>query len=258
MAHAELIDCGDGFLSIRGHFKAGGLIDVGTQAALVELEPGRFVFLDSYTLDDEALRRILAMTGNGEQVEAIINLHPFHTLHCRWMHETFPKAKLFGTQRHHDKLPDLPWESDRCEAAELHARYDQWFDFSVPDGVLLVCDSESVHFSSILARHRRSGTIHVDDTLSFIDKGFPLSLLPITGQLNFHPTLAKALKPEAGAADRFAHWARTLARDWSNAKRVACAHNAIVPLRNGEFTRRVLLALERVKPVLDKHRAQFG
>ena len=254
----NVIDCGNGFLSIRGSFKAGGLVDVGTHCALVELAPGRFVFLDSYTLDDETLARINTLTEGGSQVEAILNLHPFHTLHCEWMHKAFPSARLYGTARHKDQLPGLPWEDITCEDEALAQIYGEWFDFTVPRGTALVCESETVHFASVLALHRASGTIHVDDTLSYLDKGFPLSLLPMTGRLDFHPTLPKALEPRGGAAAEFAAWARDLARDWSQANKVACAHNAIVALQPGEFTPLVQQALERVEPVLEKHRKQYG
>ena len=41
-----LTDYGDGFHHIRGSFKLGGVLDLGTHCALSELPDGRFVFLD--------------------------------------------------------------------------------------------------------------------------------------------------------------------------------------------------------------------
>ena len=46
----------DDFLNIRGSFKVGGLIDIGTQCSLVRRASGRFVFLDSYALSAAAQR----------------------------------------------------------------------------------------------------------------------------------------------------------------------------------------------------------
>ena len=253
-----LIDCGNGFHSVRGTFRAGGVLDVGTQCALVELEPGRFVFLDSYTLPDGVLDEVMRMTDGGARVEAVLNLHPFHTLHCAWMHRAFPRAKMFGTQRHKDKLPKLPWQETRCEDEALAERYGEWFDFSVPQGTALICDSETVHFASVLALHRASGVVHVDDTLTWLEKGFPLSLLPMTGRLMFHPTLDKALEKRAGAAGEFIAWAKELASGWAETQVLACAHNAVVKMAPGEFERLVGEALERVMPVLKKHRARWG
>lgn len=187
----RLIDLGNGFWTVRGSLRIGGVFDVGTQCSLVRLANGNFVFLDSYTLTDAIRAEVDALTDGGARVEAIINVHPFHTLHCEWMHRAFPQAKLYGTARHLEHLPDLPWESLRCEDDALAQRYADDFAFSVPRGVVLVSDDESVHFSSVLMLHRASGTLHVDDTFVYLRKGFPLNLLPFTGRLGFHPRLPR-------------------------------------------------------------------
>lgn len=251
-------DLGDGFWTVRGSFRVGGFFDVGTQCSLVRLANGNFVFLDSYPLTEEIRAEVDALTDGGRKVEAILNLHPFHTLHCEWMHEAFPQAKLYGTARHHEILPDLPWEKARCEDAALADLYATDFAFSVPRGVPLVCADDTVHFSSVLALHRASGTLHVDDTFVYLRKGFPLSLLPFTGRLGFHPTLAKALEPRAGAAEDFREWAIALGSDWADTRRIAAAHNAVLEIAPGSFPGLVGEALGRVKPVLDKHRGQHG
>lgn len=250
-----ITDFGEGFHHIRGSFKIGGLLELGTQCALVELPDGRFVFLDSYTLDDALKAKVDALTDEGSKVAAIVNLHPFHTLHCEWMANAYPQAKLYGTRRHHEKFPGLNWESDTCEAGALDGLFGETLAFSVPQGVQMVCADENVHFSSVLAYHRPSGTIFVDDTLSCIKAPFPLSLLPITGRLAFHPTLAKALEPAPHAADAFREWAIQMAQDWSDARRVATAHNTTVTLARGEFPEKVGAALGRVAGVLEKHRS---
>ena len=248
----------DGFWRITGEVRIGGLVDIGTQCSLVELASGQFVFLDSYTLPADVRAEVDALTDGGEKVEAILNLHPFHTLHCEWMHRAYPDAALYGTARHVSKFPELPWQDTRCEDAALRESYDEDFAFSVPRGMPLVCDDESVHFASVLALHRASGTIHVDDTLVYLEKGFPLSVLPMTGRLDFHPTLAKALEQRVGAADEFRQWAIDLGVDWANARRIAAAHNAVLELGEEEFPVLIGEALGRVKPVLDRHRAEHG
>ena len=253
----QLVDFGNGFWSVRGSLRIAGLLDIGTQCSLVRLASGNFVFLDSYTLDDATKAGIDALTGNGAKVEAIVNVHPFHTLHCEWMHDAYPEAKLYGTARHKEHLPDLPWQDLGCEQQGMADLFGDDIAFSVPRGVNMVCEDESVHFSSVLALHRASGTIHVDDTLVYLRKGFPLSLLPITGRLDFHPTLAKALEQRSGAADDFRQWAIDLAVDWAEAQRVAAAHNAVLDLDREELPRLVGEALGRVKPVLDAHRAEY-
>ncbi|MBB3032640.1 hypothetical protein [Alteriqipengyuania lutimaris] len=249
-----LTDFGNGFRHIRGSFKLGGMVDLGTHCALVELPDGRFVFLDSYTLDEALKAKVDALTDGGKKVAAIINLHPFHTLHIEWMAKAYPQAKLYGTKRHHEKFPGLKWESDTCQASALDGLFGDALAFSVPEGVQMVCEDENVHFSSVLAYHRPSKTIFVDDTLSCIKAPFPLSLLPMTGDLGFHPTLAKALEPNPNAADAFREWAIHMGQDWADARRVATAHNATMELAAGEFPTKVGAALGKVANVLKKHR----
>lgn len=249
---------GEDFWRTSGEFRIGGIINLGTQASLVRLADGHFVFLDSYTLSDRVRAQVDALTENGKRLQAIINLHPFHTLHCEWMHKAYPDATLYGTSRHLAKLPDLPWHDRRCEGGVLEEAFGEDFEFSIPRGVPLVCSDESVHFSSILALHRKSGTIHVDDTLVYLDKGFPFSLLPLNRRVGFHPTLGKALEPRAGAADEFRQWAIALGIDWTGAKRIAAAHNAVRELETEEFPDLIGAALGRVKSVLDAHRAEHG
>ena len=85
--HKSIIHVADGFWNIRGSFKIRGIVDVGTQVSLVRRKSGKFVFLDSYTLSDPVKRQLDEITHGGKDVEAILNVHPFHTLHVRKMHE---------------------------------------------------------------------------------------------------------------------------------------------------------------------------
>lgn len=253
----RLVKLADGFWSVRGEFRIG-LLDIGTQCALVRLADGDFVFLDSYTLSDSIMDEMDAIIGDRGKVRAILNVHPFHTIHCEWMHNAFPEAELYGTARHLKKFPELPWQEVQCEESAMAERFGDDLAFSVPRGVPLVSDDESVHFSSVLVFHRASGTIHVDDTFNYLRKGFPLSLLPITGRLDFHMTLGKALEPRAGAADEFRDWAINLGIDWADAKRLASAHNAVFSFDKVAFPNMLGEALGRVKPVLDRHRSKYG
>ena len=128
----SIIHIAPDFWNIRGSFKIAGLLDVGTQVSLVRRANGKFVFLDSYTLSDEVEREVRSLTNGGADVEAILNVHPFHTVHVRRMHERFPSAKLYGTARHIAKFPELPWEPLRTEDAALHEELAVDFDFPCP------------------------------------------------------------------------------------------------------------------------------
>lgn len=241
------------FLNIRGSFRVGGLIDVGTQCSLVRRANGGFVFLDSYTLSRAVQREVDALTSGGKDVEAILNLHPFHTVHVRAMHQRYPNAKLYGTARHLSRFPDLPWHKTRTEQARLHKLFEEDFEFSVPRGVDFISANEKVHFSSVLVLHRASRTIHVDDTLMFVRLPLPMRVLGFRDILLFHPTLRQALEKRKGAGQDFRDWAKELAEGWGDAENLCAAHTtALTAAENygGSLRERILAALDRVSATL--------
>lgn len=263
----EMIEIGNGFWNIRGSFKLGGLVEIGTQASLVRLSDGNFVFLDACALTAELITAIEQLTEGGKRVKAILNVHPFHTVYVKKMHECFPDATLYGTSRHLDVLPTLPWQSVCTESVELHEMFANDLEFSVPAGVDFVSANENVHFSSVLVFHRGSQTIHVDDTLMFSELPSLLGKLGIKDILSFHPALLMALQKRAGAADEFEHWATQLAEQWQSAENLCAAHTA--PLlaavtklssvtKESSIAERILKALGNVKWLLAGHRLRYG
>ena len=150
----KIVQVAEDFWNIRGSFRIGGVVDIGTQASLVRLASGNFVLLDSYAMSGALRHEIVVILDEGGEIEAILNLHPFHTVHVERMHELFPEARLYGTQRHLDRFPELPWEEVRSEDQELHDWYSDDFDFTIPRGVDFISANEIVHFSSVLAYHR--------------------------------------------------------------------------------------------------------
>ena len=249
----ELLRVADDFLNVRGSFKVGGLVDIGTQCSLVRRANGKFVFLDSYTLSDAVQRDIDALTDGRRNVEAILNLHPFHTVHVRAMHERYPDAKLFGTARHLSRFADLPWQTARTEQARLHKMFEDDFEFSVPQGVDFISANENVHFSSVLVLHRASRTIHVDDTLMYVRLPLPVRLLGFADVLVFHPTLRQALEKRKAAGQDFRDWAKGLAGRWRDAENLCAAHTtALTAARNrgASIHERILAALAKVSGTL--------
>lgn len=248
----------DGFWNCRGSFKLAGVLDVGTQMSLVRRDTGRFLLLDSYAVGEEIAEKLREMTEYGLLLDAIINVHPFHTLHCDAMQSLFPGARLIGTQRHRDHLPDLPWEDGVIEMPSTQDEFAADLDFSVPDGLDLVTADDKVHAASVLVRHRASGIVHVDDTLNvFAAQGWLGKLLP-QSRLRFHPTLSKALQPRSQAADDFTAWARNLAKSWSGSRIVCAAHSAVRSLSPDGWRTEVLDALASIDTTLSEHRARFG
>jgi len=251
----------EGFWNFRGSFKVGGVLDVGTQASLVRLCSGAFVFLDAYSLSDSARRRVDELTGDGENIEAILNLHPFHTLHVKKMHEMYPDATLYGTARHHDLFPDLPWAEVRTEDAELHQHYAEDFEFSVPEGVDFIPRNENLHFSSVLAYHPASRTIHSDDTFMYAELPLLMRWMSLHNTVSFHPTLAKVLERRAGAVKDFRNWAQDLIERWRDTENLCAAHTtALLSADNtGESIHaRLLAALKKVESVLLAHENKYG
>jgi hypothetical protein len=249
----SILRVADDFLNIRGSFKVGGLIDIGTQCSLVRRASGKFVFLDSYTLSDAVQRDVDALTNGGADVEAILNLHPFHTVHVRAMHQRFPKARLYGTARHLSQFPDLPWQKTRTEQARLHKLFEEDFEFSVPRGVDFISANENVHFSSVLVLHRASRTIHVDDTLMYVRLPLPVRVLGFRDMLLFHPSLRQALEKQKGAGQDFRDWAEELAEDWRDAENMCAAHTAALTAAQNQGVSihdRILAALDKVSGTL--------
>lgn len=42
----KIINLGNGFYNIRGNFRIGGILNIGTQCSLIRLDNQRYIFLD--------------------------------------------------------------------------------------------------------------------------------------------------------------------------------------------------------------------
>ena len=258
---AKIIQIADGFWNIRGSFKIAGIIDIGTQASLVKRKNGKFIFLDSYSFDDSTKAELDAITNQGKDVETVLNVHPFHTVHVQKMQELYPDAMHFGPARHVEKFPELNWQTLRTEDPELHRRFASNFDFSIPRGVDYISDDENLHFSSVLVYHRLSRTIHVDDTFMYIRLPLLMRFFGLNDAMSFHPTLSKVLEKRAGAADDFQRWAEDLAENWKKAENLCAAHTTALIGRedkNVDIQARILKALKKVQSTLKSHKSKYG
>ena len=260
MAKNRVLELGEGFWNIRGTFRIAGLLDIGTQASLVRRKSGGYVVLDACGIDPETRRLIDSKTGGGDAIEAILHLHPFHTMAVQALHEVAPRAKLYGTARHHRLLPELPWQKERTEEAALHALFADDFDFFVPRGVDFIPSDERLHFSSVLALHRASKTLHVDDTLNYVRFPTPIRFVK-KDSLAFHPSLSRVLERRAGAARDFRAWAAELVERSRGLENLCAAHTSALLARHRagpSIAERIESATHAVEKKLAAHERRFG
>ncbi len=243
----KIIDLGTGFWNIRGTFRLGGVLNIGTQCSLVKLASGRFVFLDSYTLTDDVRAQVMALTNNGQDVEAVLNLHPFHTVHCAQMAKDFPQATFYGSSRHQKKVPEVQWADDLVESDAVAERYPE-LKFSLSQGVHYIAPNEMIHAGSLLAFHPASKSLHVDDTFMSPPTKLLEAVLP---ELLLHPTTKKALKNEPNAGKEYCDWASNLADDRRDVRNFCAAHSYLVKFKDGEFEKALLKAIAKARPKLE-------
>jgi len=261
MAKSQIIQVADDFWNIRGSFKIGYVADIGTHISLIRLQSGKFVFLDSYTLSPKVKQEIDKLTNGGKDIEGILNLHPFNTIHVTKMHEMFPDARLYGTARHCSKFPDLPWDPLHTEDTALHEKFAEDLDFSVPQGVDFISSNDNIHFSSVLVMHPASKTIHVDDTFMYVQPPILKKWIELPAALSFHPTLVPALQRRAGAANEFRQWAKALAHKWQDAENLCAAHTGSLLHKHNKgapISVRMMKALRNVRWVLAAHEKWYA
>lgn len=256
----NVIEVADGFWNIRGSFMIAGIYDLGTQASLARRANGKLLLLDACALSDDTKRWIEALTRGGEDLEAILNLHPFHTLHVKAAHQAFPRAKLYGTARHKAKLADLPWEPLLMEDPELHELFTGDLTLSIPRGVDFIPANESLHFASVLAFHEASKTLHVDDTLIHMPLPWPIRFFK-ADVTRLHPTLAKVLERRAGAVSDFRAWAKELVDLTRGVENLCAAHSKVMlagKYDGPSIASRVEAAVKGVEGTLVAHQRKYG
>jgi hypothetical protein len=256
----SIIEVDDSFWNIRGSFRIGGILDIGTQASLVRRASGKFVFLDACALKDDARAWIAAKTNGGADIEAILHLHPFHTVYAKAHHQLYPGARLYGTARHVEALPDLPWQDLRTEDSALHELFAGDLEFSIPRGVDFISKNPKLHFSSVLAFHPASKTLHVDDTVLYI-KLPPVIRLFKKDTTRFHMTLARVLQRREGAAEEFREWAGELIERCRDVDNLCAAHSAALLGRHNQgasIAERLEGALAAVDKKLTAHARRHG
>lgn len=242
----KIYDLGAGFWNIQGTFRLGGIINIGTQCSLVQLAPKRFIFLDSYELTDEVRTQVMMLTRDGQDVEAVLNLHPFHTVHCAQMARDFPQALFYGSVRHHKQVPKVAWSDDLVESDAVAQRYPE-LEFSLCQGINYISANEKIHAGSLLIFHPASQSLHVDDTFMSPPSKLLKAVLP---ELMLHPNTRKALSDAPNAGEHYCDWATDLAHKWRDTRHFCAAHSGMVNFEVGGFEKALLMAVEKARPKL--------
>lgn len=255
-----VIGVGDGFWNVRGSFKVAKVVEIGTHASLIQRANGKFLMLDACAMSAPVLDWLDARTEGGAALEAILHLHPFHTLHVRTLHQRYPKARLYGTERHRSRAPELPWQSVKTSDREIAELFGDDLEFSVPDGIALVPENPNLHFGSVLAFHGASRTLHVDDTLICFALPWPIRRLK-RHVVRLHPTLGKVLLRRAGAAAELRRWGESLVERSRGLHNLCAAHSAALlhgDLGDVSIADRIQAALSAAESTLQAHERKYG
>ena len=188
----------------------------------------------------------MKLTNNGQDVEAVLNVHPYHTVHCEQMAKDFPQAIFYGSRRHPQQVPAVNWSSDLVESKAVAERYPE-LEFSLPKGIYYIAPEEAVHAGSLLVYHPTSKSLHVDDTfmtppIKILDAVLPEVLL--------QPDTKKALKDDPDAGKQYCDWATQLAHDW-DVRYFCAAHTHMIEFEEGRFKETLLKTIERNRSKLE-------
>lgn len=107
--------------------------------SLIQLQNGNFLVIDTVALNDQLKSELDELTSNGTKIEAVVAVHPFHTLAYSAFYKMYPNAKYYGTPRHLRKLTEIKW-TGQLDEADNKALLSQWapeVDLRIPAGNIL-------------------------------------------------------------------------------------------------------------------------
>jgi hypothetical protein len=229
-----------------------GLLDIGTHMSIVQLQNGRFVAIDTIQLTPAIKQEIDALTQNGTQFDAVIATHPYHTVFFRPFYNAYPNTRYYGTPRHLRTISEIPW------AGNVNDEYTrkQWepdLEMRIPAGSEFVnpLPPDTNHFSNVFVYHRKSRSIHNDDTILYSSHpGFLISLAGFKdGSMSFHPSIKSVgLFPTPDAPRQFREWVLGIIRDW-DFDNILSAHNGN---KIGGAKQQLMETLQKAEKLLNK------
>jgi hypothetical protein len=248
----QLCAIGPGFWNVRGKFKIFKIVDIETQMSIIGLKNGKYLVVDTVEMDDGLKQEIDQLTNNGQNIEAVIATHPFHTLAFPAFYEAYPNAPYYGTPRHLRRLIDIPWKGDLNDC-NVRKTWEPEVELRIPAGAEFVNPQpeSSNHFISVFVYHPSSKTLHVDDTIMYADKpGILLRLIGFKhGSFAFHPSMkSSGLHPTPEAPYLFRDWMKNMLADWKF-DNICTAHMGV---KIGGAHEEITTLVEKAEPLFAK------
>jgi len=129
----ELYSIDPGFWNVRGRFKVLKLLEIETQMSIIKLRNGKFLIIDTVEMNDHLREKINHLTNNGENIEAVVATHPFHTLSFPAFYQLYPKAAYYGTPRHLRRLTEIPWAGN-LDDCNVRKKWEPDVEMRIPEG----------------------------------------------------------------------------------------------------------------------------
>jgi len=261
---SHIQEIGTGFYNVRASFpKIGGLVDIGTHMSIIKLESGKFLVIDTVPLKPSLKTEIDNLTENGNNIEAVVGTHPFHTLAFPAFYDAYPNVPYYGTPRHLRKVKEIPWVGSIKDNLN---KWDPEVQMRIPEGAEFNDPQpESYnHFNSVWVYSPKARTVHVDDTINYF--GNPPFLVKLAGkkkgQMEFHDSIkGPALYKTSEAPDIFKNWVLKVIQDW-DFDNMCCAHlgNKIGGARQmlGQVLADAQPLLDALKKVNQKYEHEHG
>lgn len=111
-------------------------MEIGTHMSAIQLKNGNFLIIDTVVINDQLKNELDELTLNGTKIEAVLAVHPFHTLAYSDFNKLYPNLKYYGTPRHLRKLTEIKWEGqlDNAENKDLLQKWAPEIELRIPDG----------------------------------------------------------------------------------------------------------------------------
>jgi len=244
------------FYHIRAEFRVvGGLLNIGTHMSMIKLPSGKYLVIDTVPLDDQLKQEIDALTNFGQDIEAVVATHPFHTLAFPKFFDAYPNVPYYGTPRHLRNQKQITWNGDITE--NLGMWESSGVEMRIPDGAEWVSPvpEDSNHFNSVWVFAKDAKIIHIDDSIMyFADPGLFMKAAGLQGT-HWHPSLkGPALIPSPDSPAKFKAWVEKLIEDW-DFDNIAAAH---MDNKIGGAKEALADTLKKYQPTLDKLTAKFA